>query len=231
MIKEKYRKLLKYSAQLVLILSATTQFLVAQNDLEYFNFNPISKTEFEEAYVNQFNAEFTTILEDSSKLKRAFKLLDSTYNDEEKELAKDELINPRDLTTFRGYYPEQDAMLFFIQDYHYEKACFILPQANEMFANARFYGSYGVMSKDGIWIGFKRNNCDNFLQMELCKVTKSAIIPLYFFDFKKIDINGYEEENEIPTIFWARKNTVYISAYKYEDMEKVNQYYSLEFGY
>jgi len=223
-----YNFLNSSSILLVLTLFVSCQNLKSQNSIEYFNFNPITKSEFERAYQNQTNAEFVESIKDSTKLKMAFNQIDSTYNSDEVFLAEQELIEPNQLTTFKLYYPKQDIMLFYIQDYHYEKACFII--SNPIYAYARFFGSYGVMSKDGYWIGFKRDNCDNYLQLQICKITNEAIYPLHKFDFVSVDLNTNNSEGEIPNVFWANGNKVYLRTIKYAEMNEIELYYEIDFG-
>ena len=213
---------------LVMTLFVSCQNLQSQNSIEYFNFNPITKSKFKKAYKNQTNAEFVESIKDSIKLKMAFSQIDSTYNSDEIFLAEQELIKPNQLTTFKLYYPKQEIFLFYIQDYHYEKACFVI--SNPIYSYARFYGSYGVMSKDGYWIGFKRDNCDNYLQLQICKITNEAIFPIHKFDFVRVDLNTEEIKNEIPNVFWANGNKVYLRTFKYEEMNEIEQYYEIDFG-
>lgn len=190
------------------------QILKAQDINQLFTFNPISEKEFRNALINNYNASFLTEIADSSRLKKAFESIDKTYNESEKELAEHELCNsPRCLTSFKAYYPTLDLYLFSILDYHYEKACFVFAATNEMASGyQRFRGSYGVMSQDGVWIGLERNDCDNFLQIEICKSSKNGVQSLLKYDFNTIDIN----EKEDTPIFWAAKNTIYIATHKYD---------------
>jgi len=70
--------------------------------------------------------------------------------------------------------------LFYIDDYHYEKACFVFASTNVLASGyQRFRGSYGVMSKDGLWVGLERQDCDSFLQIEISKSSKAGVWSLF----------------------------------------------------
>jgi len=203
------------------------QISKAQDNNQLFTFKPVSEKEFRNALINNYNAPFVTEIADSSKLKKTFESIDNTYNESEKEFAENELCkSPRCLTSFKAYYPALDLYLFYILDYHYEKACFVFASTNEMASGyQRYRGSYGVMSQDGLWIGLERNDCDNFLQIEICKLSESGVQSLLKYDFKTIDIN---EEEKTP-IFWAAENTIYIATHKYDQQsgKYLLEYYAL----
>ena len=194
-----------------------------------FTFTQISESEFKKALKNNYNASFVTEV-DTTKLAKAFDAIAKTYNEEEKELAESELLNsPRDLTSFEAYYPMLDLYLFYIQDYHYQNACFVFASTNELASGFhRFSGSYGVMSKDGLWVGLERGDCDNFLQIEICESSKYGVWSIFKFDFKYIDI---DEEKET-VMFWANKNTIYIATREYDkNVKPLHQYYAIKFEY
>jgi hypothetical protein len=204
----------------------------AQENRRFFTFMPISETEFRTMLKKNYNASFVTEIDDSTKLEKAFDAIAKTYNDEEKQLAESELCNsPRCLTSFEAYYPTLDLYLFFIQDLHYEKASFVIAGTNEMASRyRRFRGSYGVMSKDGFWVGLERQDCDNSLQLEICKSSKDGAWSFITFDFAGVDINVGEN----PVMFWADRNTVYIAIkeYRYEhgNYTPQSQYYAIKFA-
>ena len=93
----------------------------------------------------------------------------------------------------------------------------------------RFRGDCGVMSKDGLWVGLERNDCDNYLQMEICKSSKLDVWSLFSFDIRSIDIN----ENEKTAIFWANKNTIYIATDEYDQRNDKGllKYYAIKFEF
>lgn len=195
-----------------------------------FNFNQISETQFKTAFEKNFNAiPIQTI--DSSRLERAQQLIDKTYTQQEKDLAESELCeSPRCLTSFYGYYPNLDILVFQIQDYHFENAVFL--KDNENFPNKwlnRFNGSYGVMSKIGLWVGLEREDSDNYLQIEICQISERGTWSIIEFDFKTIDINGEEKE----PIFWVDENTIYLATLEYSttDNEVQKRYYEIKFDY
>jgi hypothetical protein len=64
-------------------------------------------------------------------------------------------------------------------DYHGEKASFIFANTGKMASYRRFRGSFGVMSKDGLWVGLARGDCDNYLQLEVCKLWKAGVGTLF----------------------------------------------------
>ena len=215
----------------ILFICIDIQFAKAQENNRLFTFKPISEYEFRNALKDNYNALFVTEVADSSKLKKAFESVDKTYNENEKELAESELCSsPRCLTSFKAYYPELDLYLFYILDYHYEKASFVFASTNEMASGFnRFRGSYGVMSKDGLWVGLERNDCDNFIQLEICKSSQRGVWSLFTFDFTDIDIN----EQEKTSMFWADKNTIYIASREYDQQnDKVSlNFYAIKFEY
>ena len=195
-----------------------------------FNFNQISETEYRNALHNNFNAiPLRTI--DSSRQEKALQLIDKTYSQHEIDLAKSELYeSPRCLTSFYGYYPDLDILVFLIQDTHFENAIFL--KDSEGFPNKwidRFNGSYGVMSKSGLWIGLERQDCDNYLQIEICEITNRGTWTILRFDFKTIDINADEKE----PILWVNESTIYLATIEYNNMEKMGQkkFYEIKFEY
>lgn len=200
-----------------------------QDNRRFFTFQPIPEIEFRSAITNNYNAPFVTEIGDTTKLENAFKSIEKTYNDREKELAERELCNsPRCLTSFEAFYPTLDLYLFYILDYHYVKACFVFASTNKIASGYhRFRGEYGVMSKDGLWVGLERDDCDNFLQIEICESSKNGIWTLFTFDFTAIDINIQEK---IP-MFWANKNTIYIATHEYDQQngKDLFQYYAIRF--
>lgn len=198
----------------------------AQENSSFFTFMPISEVKFRTAFKNNYNASFITEIDDSTKLEKAFDAIAKTYNEEEKKLAEDELCNsPRCLTSFQAYYPTLDLYLFFIQDYHYEKASFVVASTNEILSRyRRFRGSYGVMSKDGLWVGLERQDCDNSLQLEICKCSKKGVWSLITFNFASVDINDVEN----PVMFWAERNTIYIAVSERKD-QMPPKYYAITF--
>lgn len=205
--------------------------LKLQENRRFFNFTPITEVEFRTALKNNYNAPFVTKIADTTKLEKSFRSIEKTYNDDEKELAKSELCNsPRCLTSFEAYYPTLDLYLFDILDYHYAKTIFVFASTNEMASGyRRFRGEYGVMSNDGLWIGLERGDCDNYLQIEICKTSKRGVWSLFIFDFTDIDIN----EEEKTTMFWADKNTIYIATREnnQQNDKKLSKYYSINFEY
>ena len=218
---------------LVAILFSYTdlQSIKAQGDRVFFTVDPISETEFRKALEDNYNAQFVTEIGDLKKLEKAFLSIEKTYNESEKELAESELCNtPRCLTSFKAYYPNLDLYLFYIDDYHYEKACFVFASTNVLASGyQRFRGSYGVMSKDGLWVGLERQDCDNFLQIEISKSSKAGVWSLFKFDSVGIDINDDEET----PIFWADINTIYIATHDYDKQNDkyLSKYYAIKFQY
>ena len=206
----------------------------AQENKRFFTFKSISEVDFKTAYNNNYNAKFVTEIEDSTKLEKAFESIAKTYSRWEKEFAESELCSsPRCLTSFEAYYPNLNLYLFYILNYHYENACFVFANTNEMASGyQRYRASYGVMSKDGLWVGLERQDCDSFLQLEICKTSKRGVWTILRFDLTDIDINEYERGKNIPVMFWANKNTIYISAIEYDGNNKqVSNFYSITFDY
>lgn len=203
----------------------------SEGNRRFFTFSPITKFEFRNALKRNYNAPFVTEIGDTTKLEKPFESIEKTYNEDEKELAKSELCNsPRCLTSFKAYYPTLDLYLFYILDYHYAKATFVFASTNKIASGyRRFRGEYGVMSKDGLWVGLERQDCDNFLQIEICKSSKNGVWTLFAFDFTDIDIN----EDEETAMFWADKNTIYIATHEYDQQNDKDllQYYAIRFEY
>jgi hypothetical protein len=200
-----------------------------QDNRRFFTFTPITELEFRNTLKNNYNAAFINEIEDTTKLEKAFEAIAKTYNDSEKELAEHELCkSPRCLTSFKAYYPTLDLYLFHILDYHYAKASFVFASTNEIASGyRRFRGDYGVMSKDGLWVGLERQDADNYLQIEICKSSKRCVWSLFTFDFTDIDIN----EKEKTAMFWADKNTIYIAVKEYDQRndKDLSQYYAIKF--
>lgn len=219
----------------ILFILTNLQYVKGQTNEKYFSFNPISKVEFRNAFKTNYNAPIVTSVSDSTKLEKAFKAIEKTYDENEKQLALHELCDsPRCLTSFEAFYPTLNLYLFHIQDYHYEKAVFVFADTNELASHyARFRGSYGVMSKDGLWVGLQRDGSDNYLQLEICKSSEHGIWSLFKFDFAATDINLDYGDKSIPIIFWADKNTIYISTQEYdqENNRELLKYYSIKFDY
>ena len=216
------------------IFLSSLQYVKAQTDEKHFSFKPISETEFKNGFKSNYDAQLVTTVSDE-KLNTAFKAIEKTYDANEKQLAADELCDsPRCLTSFEGFYPTLNLYLFHILDYHYEKAVFVFADTNEMASNyKRFRGSYGAMSKDGLWVGLQRNGSDNYLQMEICKSSEHGIWSLFKFDFAGTDINYDYQDKKIPVIYWANKKTIHISAQEYdrENRRVLLKYYSISFEY
>jgi len=226
----KCKKTMKIQLPVVIvtiIISFIFQEIKAQEKVRNFSFTPISESQFRKYSKENYNALYLSQIEDSSKLEKSFKSIERTYSEDEKELAQSELCNsPRGITTFKAYYPNLNLYLFNILDYHYDKACFIYENTNTMASgNQRFRGSYGVMSKDGLWVGLERDDCDNYLQIEVCKISELGVWQILKFDFTYIDINTKEENS----IFWATKNMIYIATCEYD--KDIYSYYAIEFEY
>jgi hypothetical protein len=146
-------------------------------------------------------------------------------------LANRELYkSPRCLTKFNGYYPNLDILVFLIQDYHFENAVFIKENKDFIDTNLeRFNGSYGVMSKKGLWVGLARNDCDNYLQIEISEVTERGAWSIINFDFKNIDINTSEKE----PIIWINDRTIYLATIELNNTSDNGQknFYEIIFDY
>lgn len=208
-------------------MNAQTAKIGDRASRQFFSFTPITEAEFRSALKNNYNAPFVTKIGDTTKLESAFLSIEKTYSDEEKELADNQLCNsPRCITSFEAYYPALDLCLFYILDYHYVKAVFVSASTSEVISSYhRFRGSHGAMSKDELWVGLERGDCDNHLQMEVCKTSDSGAWSVFTFDFTYIDIN---EGEEMP-IFWAGKNKIYIALVDYG--KELLEYYSIDFEY
>jgi hypothetical protein len=193
-----------------------------------FTFTAITEVEFRNGLKNNFNAPFKTEVIDSTNLERAFESIEETYNESEKELAERELCeSPKCLTSFKAYYPSLDLYLFYISDHHYSKASFVYASSCKMASGyKRFRGDFGVMSKNGLWVGLERDDCDNYLQIEICKYSKNGMWSVFTFDFRYIDINEKEET----AMFWADKNTIYLATHEYDqESKKAEKYYAIKF--
>ncbi len=221
--------LMKANVVLVLVLLklAILSEVVAQINNDLFTIKPITKEEYQNGYKNNFNAGFVIDIQDSLLIEKAFNSISKTYTKDEILLASRELVTPRELTSFESYYPSLNTYLFFIQDYHYEKACFVSALTNKVLSSYRFLGAFGVMSKDGKWIGLARGDCDNYLQLEICEITDEYATSIFRFDYKHVDIH-YNSKEDIPPMFWAYKNRVYISIREHGKTHVT--YYSLEFN-
>lgn len=201
-----------------------------QNDSKAFYFNQISKADFKSALENNFNATSSQLF-DSTKIEMALQLIDKTYTQEEIELADNELcLSPRCLISFYGYYPKLDILVFKIQDYHYENAVFL--KNNDHFPKTwinRFKGSFGVLSKTGIWVGLERQDADNYLKMEVAQITDRGVFTILEFGFRDIDINDIAEK----PIFWADENTLYLATIEFEENKKegLEKFYEIRFDY
>lgn len=219
---------------IILLLFTLSIHLNAQDKNNVLKIEKISERQFKSAFNKNYNAPFITTIHDSIEIESAYDEIAKTYNDDEKELAERELITIRELTDFIAYYPTLKTYLFFIKDYHYEKACFVSSISNKVLSQKRFRGSYGVMSKDGFWIGLERGDCDNYFQMEICKVTSEYVSSVMKFDYEYFDIYEDSKDN-MHLIFWAKKNTIYISTIRHDEQEisakQIKNYYSIEFKY
>ena len=85
------------------------------------------------------------------------------------------------------------------------------------------------MSKNGLWVGLERQDCDNYLQIEICQITERGAWAIVDFDFKTMDINDEEKE----PIFWADENTIYLANIEYNQNEKgeLKKFYKIKFDY
>ncbi len=217
-------------AAFVIVLFISCLVSNGQERGKLFTFNQISESDYRKGINDNFNA-IPVLLNDSIRLENAFRKIDKTYNQYEIDLANSELCEtPRCLTTFKGYYPILDIFVFLIQDYHFENAVFI--KEDKAFLDTRlerFNGSYGVMSKKGLWVGLERNDCDNFLQIEICEITNRGTWSIINFDFKTIDINFNEKE----PIFWVNENTIYLATIEFNDTANSGQkkFYEIKFDY
>jgi len=225
--------ILKQKYQLIttlIIFLISFSFVNGQERGKQFTFNQISETVFRKAFNDNFNA-ISVQINDTVRLENALQEIRKTYNQHEIDLASRELCeSPRCLTTFKGYYPNLDIIVFFIQDYHFENAVFI--KENKDFSDTRlerFNGSYGVMSKKGLWVGLERNDCDNYLQIEICEITNRGTWSIINFDFKTIDINSDEKE----PIFWVNENIIYFATIEFSNTANIGQkkFYEIKFNY
>ena len=195
-----------------------------------FNFNQISETQFKTAFEKNFNAIPVQSI-DSIRLEKALQLIAKTYTQQEIDLGKNELCeSPRCLTSFYGYYPNLDILVFHIQDNHFENAVFLKDNKNFQTKRInRFNGSLGVMSKSGLWVGLERRGSDNYLQIEICQITERGTLSIIEFNFKTVDINHNEKE----PIFWVNENTFYLATIEYSNIEKEEQkkFYEIIFEY
>lgn len=191
----------------------------------------ITRHEFKSAMQKNINAPFVTAFTDSVRLEKAMRAIDKTYTESEKELAKQELCkSPRCLTTFKAFYPGLDLLLFNIADNHYVKAAFVTASTNEVASgDERYNGDFGVLSKNGYWIGLKREDSDNYLKLELCRFVDGRFLSNTNADFTSIDI----DENEPEPIFWVDDSTVYIAVKELSNImpTDVTVYYAIRFKY
>ena len=226
-LKQKYRII---TTLLIFFYLVSSSLVKGQERGMFLTFNQISETDFRKAFNDNFNATPVQIY-DSIRLENALQKIDKTYNQYEIDLASNELCkSPRCLTKFKGYYPNLDIIVFLIQDYHFENAVFI--KENKEFLDPwleRINGSYGIMSKKGLWVGLERNDSDNYLQIEICEITNRGTWSIINFDFKKIDINPEEKE----PIFWVNENTIYIATIEFSKTENNGQknFYQIKFDY
>lgn len=178
-----------------------------------FTVSIITKMEFTEGLKINFNAPFTTKTKDSSSMERVISAIDQTYSENEIELAKNELCSsPRCLTSFQAYYPTLNIFHYNILDMHTGKASFVYENPNNNFScSQRFRGDYGIMSLDSTWVGLERQDCDNYLKIEICKFTIKNFASIYKFDLSFLDIN----EDEKTPMYWARSKTIYIATKQY----------------
>ena len=174
--------------------------------------NAVSQTEFRSALNQNINAPFVTAITDSVQIEKALMTIDKFYTEDEKELAKQELCkSPGCLTTFKAYYPDLDLLLFYIADNHFVKAAFVKASTSEMAQKEeRFNGDFGVLSKNGYWVGLKREDSDNYLKLELCRLVDGRFRSYVSAEYTDIDIS----EKETQPIFWGDDNTVYVAAHE-----------------
>jgi len=221
---------LKYQLNSFMMVIFLSTFLTVngQEIDKSFNFNQIDESEFRAAFEKNFNAIPVKTI-DSLKIEMAQQLIDKTYTQQEIDLSKNELcVSPRCLTSFYGYYPNLDILVFLIQDNHFENAVFL--KDNEGFPKKRinrFNGSYGVMSKNGIWVGLERQDADSYLQIEICQITERGTWAITEFNFNTVDIN----QNEKEPIFWVNENTIYLATIEYSNLENEgqNKFYEIKF--
>lgn len=169
----------------------------------------VSQAEFRSALEQNINASFVTAITDSVQIEKALMTIDKFYTEDEKELAKQELCkSPRCLTTFKACYPDLDLLLFNIVDNHFVKAAFVKASTGEMAQKyERFNGDFGVLSKNGYWVGLKREDSDNHLKLELCQLVDDRFWSYVSAEYTDIDIS----EKETQPIFWADDNAIFIA--------------------
>jgi hypothetical protein len=223
-VKQNYR----FITTLFILFLISSLLVKGQESGKFFSFNQISEMDYRKAINDNFNA-IPVQLNDSVRLENALQEIDKTYSQHEIDLAGSELCkSPRCLTSFERYYPNLDILVFFIQDYHFENAVFL--KGDKDFLDTRLErinGSFGVMSKKGLWVGLERNDCDNYLQIEICEITKRGTWSIIRFDFKTIDINEDEKE----PIFWVNENTIYLATIEFSNTANsgLKKYYEIKF--
>ncbi len=219
-----------FKTLLVFLLILSYVLIKGQERSKSFLFNQISKDVFEEGFIDNYNAIPIQLI-DSKRIEKALQIIDKTYSQHERDFAESELCKSvRCLVSFQGYYKTLGVLAFFIRDYHYNNVVFIKEDADYLVKRLdRFNGSFGVMSKGGFWVGLDRFDCDNYLQIEICEITKNGASSIIRFDFKTIDINESIEE----PIFWANKNTIYIAVIEFSNIENSGQpkYYEIKFDH
>lgn len=197
-----------------------------------FSFQSISKEEFNKAKNDNFNAKYISII-DSSEINIELEAIEPYYNKDEQVLAELELTTPRSLTHFNAYYPELKISSYLIYDNHYAKACFLNQKNKLLTPNYRFLGTFGAMSKDGKWIGFKREGSDNIIDIEIIKITQNRVNGIMKLTFPALDI--YEDREGNTEVFWAKENTIFmlVEVKNFtKSYSKTNpKYYSLTFYY
>jgi len=219
-----------YSAILTIICCLTFSTVKGQEGKRSFSFKPINEEVFRKGLSDNFNAQSVKTI-DTLELKKMMELIDKSYDQHEIDLAERELCeSPKCLTSFYGYYPDLNIVVFFIQDDHFENAVFI--KDTESFIDTRlnrFNGSFGVMSKSGLWVGLESQGSDNYLQIEICQITDRGTWTITGFDLKTININPDEKE----PIFWVNDNTIYLATIEYNDSENEGQktFYEIKFDY
>jgi hypothetical protein len=196
------------------------------------SFKPISKAEFENTKLDNYNANYVSKL-DSTDIKKGLKAIEPYYTENEKELALSELTTPRYLTNFFAFYPNLEIYCYLIYDNHFAKACFINEKKQLLTPNYRFFGTFGAMSKDGKWFGFKREGSDNIIDIESIKITQNGVKGIMKLTFPAFDV--YENRQGKTEIFWAKENTIFMLVETKNvtiNNSKTNQkYYMLSFTY
>ena len=197
----------KFEKFLLLLFLINYHFSNGQVKSKHVSVELISESDFKKALNNNFNA-IPVQINDTNKIEKALNKIDDTYTKSEMDLASNELCkSPRCLISFAGYYPKLNVLVFLIQDYHYEKAVFFNEKADfQKLHLKRFYGSYGVMSKKGLWVGLKREDADNFIKLQICKITNKETSSILKYNLTDIDINPDEEK----PIIWVNENTIYL---------------------